>query len=555
MKMVGFKYFSLLALLAPFDAYAYVPVPNCPPIGTQALTYTTSNNQYQCTAISGGGGGSLAITSTANNATYYPLFATSTSASASTIYVSTPNFTYNPSTAAFSIPSGGTYNVAGTQIVCANLSNATTACSTSIGTSGATIPLLSTANTWSTTQTISSTGVNGINITGITTAVGVNTTATTSGAGFQYNTTNATSSTASALRIAGTATITADYSGAFISENPVRTMTAAATRAESGNMLAVTPSYTITGSSASIMNVSGPMVNLSRTVSNTSSSGSSSIGLSGAVLAVANPSPTRTNPVSDTAPVVTITQSDASGSGIVLDVKNSSGAVTAAFENAPVVIGSSSAQAGAALDMSATVNSMLLPTGTTGQRPTGIAGMLRYNSDSTGSLEAYYNSVWNTLGAGSTGTVTSIATTSPITGGTITTTGTIACATCTTASSLTNLGIVYGGGAVALSATSTLANAALITSSTGVPSESQTLPTAVQQNITALGAVTTGSLSLSGTTTLGTLVTTSTATLASLTLGNVMSGTQCLHASSAGIVTGTGSDCGAGGGGGAAARW
>lgn len=35
----------------------------------------------------------------------------------------------------------------------------------------------------------------------------------------------------------------------------------------------------------------------------------------------------------------------------------------------------------------------------------------------------------------------------------------------------------------------------------------------------------------------------------SLTLGNVASGTQCLHADSSGNVTGTGSDCGAGGGG------
>lgn len=40
-------------------------------------------------------------------------------------------------------------------------------------------------------------------------------------------------------------------------------------------------------------------------------------------------------------------------------------------------------------------------------------------------------------GGGGSGTVTSIATTSPITGGTITTTGNVACATCATASSLT----------------------------------------------------------------------------------------------------------------------
>jgi hypothetical protein len=51
------------------------------------------------------------------------------------------------------------------------------------------------------------------------------------------------------------------------------------------------------------------------------------------------------------------------------------------------------------------------------------------------------------IAAGGTGTVTSIATTSPITGGTITTTGTIACATCvTSAAALTANQLVIGSG-------------------------------------------------------------------------------------------------------------
>ena len=52
----------------------------------------------------------------------------------------------------------------------------------------------------------------------------------------------------------------------------------------------------------------------------------------------------------------------------------------------------------------------------------------------------------------SSGTVSSIATTGPITGGTITTTGTIGCATCvTSAASLTNTAIMLGGGSQASS--------------------------------------------------------------------------------------------------------
>ena len=64
---------------------------------------------------------------------------------------------------------------------------------------------------------------------------------------------------------------------------------------------------------------------------------------------------------------------------------------------------------------------MMLPTGTSGQRPTGVAGMVRYNSAIPG-VESYYSGSWNTLG---TGTVTSVATNNGVTGGTIVGAGTI----------------------------------------------------------------------------------------------------------------------------------
>lgn len=64
--------------------------------------------------------------------------------------------------------------------------------------------------------------------------------------------------------------------------------------------------------------------------------------------------------------------------------------------------------------------------------------------------------------------VTSIATTSPITGGTITTTGTIACATCTTsASALTNHAPVIGGGSQAESTVAAMTNGQILIGSTG----------------------------------------------------------------------------------------
>src|SRR5580658_5834611 len=63
----------------------------------------------------------------------------------------------------------------------------------------------------------------------------------------------------------------------------------------------------------------------------------------------------------------------------------------------PVAIGTTSQTTGTALDLGTNTNSMLLPSGTTAQRPSGVNGMLRFNSSSTGSVEAYYNSGWNTL--------------------------------------------------------------------------------------------------------------------------------------------------------------
>lgn len=66
---------------------------------------------------------------------------------------------------------------------------------------------------------------------------------------------------------------------------------------------------------------------------------------------------------------------------------------------------------------------------------------------------------WTAFGTGSgSGTVTSIATTSPITGGTITTTGTIACATCVTSSS-PGVGIAHFAGSTQAVTSSLIVNA------------------------------------------------------------------------------------------------
>src|SRR5258707_15608686 len=65
-----------------------------------------------------------------------------------------------------------------------------------------------------------------------------------------------------------------------------------------------------------------------------------------------------------------------------------------------VGVGTNAPTTGAALDLSYNTNSVLLPVGTTGQRPTGVNGMRRLNS-SAPAFEAYYGGNWQALGAGS----------------------------------------------------------------------------------------------------------------------------------------------------------
>jgi hypothetical protein len=91
---------------------------------------------------------------------------------------------------------------------------------------------------------------------------------------------------------------------------------------------------------------------------------------------------------------------------------SSSYAMTWNLSNNNVTFGESGGNVGigstspvSSLDISQKTDALALPAGTTGQRPTGVNGMVRYNS-TVPQLEGYINGAWAGLATGSSGTIT-----------------------------------------------------------------------------------------------------------------------------------------------------
>lgn len=159
------------------------------------------------------------------------------------------------------------------------------------------------------------------------------------------------------------------------------------------------------------------------------------------------------------------------------------------LKNGNVAFGTSAPTSGAKLDIVGTgtnASSIILPRDTTANRPTGVNGMIRYATD-TNKFEAYENGAWtNIIGSGGgSGTVTSVAAGSGLTGGTITTSGTLAVDSTTTgspgkivgldaagATQVQALGLTDGANAVTLAATASMPASYTLRMPTALPGSS-----------------------------------------------------------------------------------
>jgi hypothetical protein len=135
------------------------------------------------------------------------------------------------------------------------------------------------------------------------------------------------------------------------------------------------------------------------------------------------------------------------------------------WDNSSNRLGIGTSSPAVTLAVSAT-DSILVPAGTTAQRPTGAAGYIRFNTTTT-SFEGYDGAAWN--GFGSTGTVSSVA----VSGGTT--------------------GLTTSGGPITTSGTITISGTlAVANGGTGITSFGTGVATALGQSVSGSGSIVLG---------------------------------------------------------------
>jgi len=181
-----------------------------------------------------------------------------------------------------------------------------------------------TSLTGGTSITVANTSGTAINANTITSGTGLTTTALTSGQAVVAGLPNG-ATTASALSVTSSAAgITANYTGAVINIAPTRTMTAAATRDESGNYLKIARNVVTTGAS-SVYNITGALATFTNTGTQTAGTLTDSSNILNLAQNYASASGTVLNITgAGTGNLASLDASNSSANGVLIDVQSSS---------------------------------------------------------------------------------------------------------------------------------------------------------------------------------------------------------------------------------------
>ena len=191
-------------------------------------------------------------------------------------------------------------------------------------------------------------------------------------------------------------------------------------------------------------------------------SGNPTIALTGNLLTLASASGTGLVAINGSSSLSILSIIGTTDQISVANGNGASGSPTIAIANNPVLPGSAS---------------LTLPIGGTAQRPAGVNGMIRYNTD-LNAVEVYANSLWGTVASGVgvssfSGGSTGLTPNTPTTGGIVLAGVLNASNGGTGASTLT--GYVYGNGTGVMTASTTIPNAGLANSSITIGSTSVSL--------------------------------------------------------------------------------
>ncbi len=174
----------------------------------------------------------------------------------------------------------------------------------------------------------------GFNLPALTSGTGINIGSSnniSTAKGLTFSTASGGMTTASAINITGSAAMNADYSGALINLDSVRSVSVASTRFHSGNMMKIAPQYGVNGSGSATLLVSGTTTMITRTLSNASTGATSSLQITAPLFSLANLWSGNTGTTTDSSALFDLYQGFATSTGTLLRANSLGSGALATF--------------------------------------------------------------------------------------------------------------------------------------------------------------------------------------------------------------------------------